>query len=382
MGVLFFYLFLAIFFSFLCSILEAVLLSITPTFLNVKLNEGKSYAKTLERLKSDVDQPLIAILTLNTLAHTVGAMGVGAQAEKVFGEANFGFNLPVIGALEIPMTSIMAAVMTLLILVLSEIIPKTIGATFWRSLAGFATYALDIMVKILKYTGMLWLLQLFTKIVGKGGTGHGSVLSRTDLSVMAEMGAKDGTIEKHESTIIQNLLHFSNIRVKDIMTPRIVVIASAADATIEDFFHSHKDIRFSRIPIFDKTIDHVIGYVLKDDILLKMVENKGGESLRSIIRTLQMVNEELPMPELFDKLMAQREHIALVVDGYGGMAGIVTMEDVLETLLGMEIMDELDNVQDMQALARRKWEERAKKLGLIKVDTSGEQKEIEKDSNQ
>ncbi len=375
MGVLLFYLFLAIFFSFLCSILEAVLLSITPTFLNVTLSEGKSYAKTLQRLKADVDKPLIAILTLNTLAHTVGAMGVGAQAEKVFGEANFGFSLPMIGALEIPLTSIIAAVMTLLILVLSEIIPKTIGATFWKSLTGFATYTLDIMVKILKYTGMLWLLQLFTKIVGKGGAGHGSVLSRTDLSVMAEMGVKEGTIEKHESTIIQNLLHFSDIRVKDIMTPRTVVIASPNETTIEDFFQGHKNIRFSRIPVFDQTIDHVSGYVLKDDILLKMVELKGEQPLKSIARKLQMVSEDLPMPELFDTLMAQREHIALVVDGYGGMAGIVTMEDVLETLLGMEIMDELDNVQDMQVLARRKWEERAKKLGLIKVDISDGEKE-------
>ncbi len=375
MGVLLFYLFLAIFFSFLCSILEAVLLSITPTFLNVQLNEGKPYAKTLEELKADVDKPLIAILTLNTLAHTVGAMGVGVEAKKVFGKTVFGSGLPVIGALEISMTSIIAAVMTILILVLSEIIPKTIGATYWKGLTPFSTYTLNFMVKILKYTGMLWLLQLFTKIVGKGGTGHGSVLSRMDLSVMAEMGAKEGTIEKHESTIIQNLLHFSDIRVKDIMTPRTVVIASAATTTIEAFFKVHKDIRFSRIPIYEKTIDHVTGYVMKDDILLKMIDNKGEESLKSILRPLELVSEDLPMPELFDKLMAQREHIALVVDGYGGMAGIVTMEDVLETLLGMEIMDESDNVQDMQVLARKKWEERAKKLGLIKVDTSAGKEE-------
>lgn len=372
MGVLLFYLFLAIFFSFLCSILEAVLLSITPTFLNVALREGKSYAKTLQQLKEDVDKPLIAILTLNTLAHTVGAIGVGAQAETVFGKAGWGFSLPFIGEMSLSFTSIIAAVMTLLVLVLSEIIPKTIGATFWKQLAQFSTYTLDIMVKILKYSGMLWLLQLFTRIVGKGSAGHGSVLSRNDLSVMAEMGVKEGTIEKHESTIIQNLLHFSDIRVRDIMTPRTVVIASPADTTIEDFFQVHKNIRFSRIPIFDTTIDHVSGYVLKDDILLKMVEQKGEETLKSITRKLQMVSEDLPMPELFDTLMAQREHIALVVDGYGGLAGIVTMEDVLETLLGMEIMDELDNVQDMQLLARRKWEERAKKLGLIKVDISGD----------
>ncbi|MGB1242693.1 MAG: CNNM domain-containing protein [Chitinophagales bacterium] len=370
MGVLLFYLFLAIFFSFLCSILEAVLLSITPTFLNVAVSEKRSYANTLQQLKEDVDKPLIAILTLNTLAHTVGAMGVGAQAEIVFGEANFALL-----GLEIPLTSIIAAVMTLLILVLSEIIPKTIGATYWKGLTGFSTHTLNIMVNILKYTGMLWLLQLFTKIVGKGGAGHGSVLSRNDLSVMAEMGAKEGTIEKHESTIIQNLLHFSEIRVKDIMTPRTVVIAFSAERTIGDFFQEHKNIRFSRIPIFDKTIDHVSGYVLKDDILLKMVEQKGQEQLKNITRQLQMVNEDLPMPELFDTLMAQREHIALVVDSYGGMAGIVTMEDVLETLLGMEIMDELDNVQDMQVLARRKWEERAKKLGLIQVDISDGEKE-------
>jgi len=355
------FLFVSVFFSFLCSILEAVLLSITPTFLRVKIKEGKGYAKTLEKLKADVDKPLIAILTLNTVAHTVGAIGVGAQAENVFPEGATFYGIPLIG--------IISALMTLVILIASEIIPKTIGATYWRSLAAFSTYTLDIMVKILKYTGILWLLQLTTKMVGKG-SAHGSVFSRESMTVMAEIGEKEGVFNKQESTMIQNLMNFEDVLVKDIMTPRTVVVLSSATTTIQEFYDENPNLRFSRIPIYETTVDDITGFCLKDDILKSLVENKGENPLSSINRKIHAVDVNTPIPRLFETFMQQREHIAEVVDEFGGFQGIATLEDVLETLLGLEIMDEFDGIDDMRKLARKKWKQRAKGMGL-KVEENG-----------
>ena len=346
---------LSILFSFLCSILEAVLLSITPTFLNTALKEGKGYAKTLDRLKSDVDEPLIAILTLNTVAHTVGAIGVGAAAEGVWDDTVNFFGIPAIG--------IVSAVMTLLILIASEIIPKTIGATYWRGLAKISTILTDWLVKILKYTGMLYLLRFFTKMIGKGA--HESVLSRKDMSVMAEMGEKEGVFEKKESRIIKNLMRFEEIKAKDIMTPRTVVVAAEENTKIKDFYDSHPKLRFSRIPIYKDIIDNTASFVLKDELLNAIIQNKGNEPLKLISRPLKVVPENIVIPKLFDELMNDREHIALVTDEYGGMQGLVTMEDIIETLLGLEIIDEMDNIADLQALARKKWEERARNIGII-----------------
>lgn len=361
MALLLIFLFVSVFFSFLCSILEAVLLSVTPTFLNVKVKEGAGYAKTLEKLKADVDKPLIAILTLNTVAHTVGAIGVGAQAENVFAEGATFYGIPVLG--------IISALMTLVILVASEIIPKTIGATYWKGLAGFSTFTLDIMVKILKYTGILWLLQLTTKMVGK--KTHGSVFSRESMTAMAEIGEKEGVFNKQESTMIQNLMNFEDILVKDIMTPRTVVILSSAHTTIQAFYDENPNLRFSRIPIYETTVDDITGFCLKDDVLKSLVEGKGKNPLSSINRKIHTADVNTPIPRLFETFMKQREHIAEVVDEFGGFQGIITLEDVLETLLGLEIMDEFDGIDDMRKLARKKWKQRARAMGL-KIDENAQ----------
>lgn len=355
MAVLISFALLSIGFSFLCSILEAVLLSVTPTFLNTELKEGKTYAKRLEKLKSDIDEPLIAILTLNTVAHTVGAIGVGAAAEAVWDDSQTFYGIPMIG--------IVSAVMTLLILVASEIIPKTIGATYWKGLAKFSTFCTNLLVNILKYTGMLFILRLFTKMIGKGG--HGSVLSRQDMSVMAEMGEKEGVFKKNESTIIKNLMRFEEIKAKDVMTPRTVVLAANENTNIRDFFDNHPKLRFSRILLFQENIDNTIGYFLKDDMLTAIIKEEGQNTLKSIMRPIQVVPDNIPIPKLFDELMNKREHIALVTDEYGGMQGIVTIEDIIETLLGLEIVDEMDNIEDLQQLARKKWEERARNIGIL-----------------
>ena len=355
MGLLVFYAVISIFFSFLCSILEAVLLSVTPTFINVKKQEGKAYATTLEELKKDVDKPLIAILTLNTIAHTVGAILVGVQAESL------PYDYEILG---VNMVGIVSAIMTFLILVVSEIIPKTIGATFWKQLANFSAKTLTIMVVILKYTGILWLLQLFTKLVGGKGH-HGSVFSREDFTAMADIAHEEGVFQESESTVIKNLLKFDEILAKDVMTPRTVMKTASEDASIKEFFEANPRLRFSRIPVFKEKADNITGFVLKDDVLEDMIHEEGGKPLASIRRDILVTNRNTPIPQLFETFVSKREHITLVVDEYGSVSGIVTMEDVIETLLGLEIMDEFDNVEDLQALARKNWEKRAARIGII-----------------
>lgn len=342
----------SILFSFLCSILEAVLLSVTPTFVSVKKKEGKRFAIRLEELKKDVDKPLIAILTLNTIAHTVGAILVGVQAEKAFGSGN-----NVVG--------IVSAVMTILILIVSEIIPKTIGATYWKKLAGISTRILSVFIFFFTWTGIIWVLQLFTRMSGKG---HGeSVLSREDFHAMTEIAHEEGVFEESESIVIKNLLNFKKILAKDIMTPRTVLKIASEDKNIKEFFDENKGLRFSRIPIYKDKTDTITGFILKDNVYREVAEDKIDQVLADLKRNLLVVDRNVPIPNLFDKLIREKEHIALVVDEYGSVSGLVTMEDVIETLLGLEIMDESDTESDMQELARLNWEKRAEKLGIIDV---------------
>lgn len=366
MGLLIFYAFISIFFSFLCSILEAVLLSITPTFVNVKKREGKSYATTLEDLKKDVDKPLIAILTINTIAHTVGAILVGVQAKVAYAELYGTTTRSILGVefTEDLMVGVVSTIMTILILVASEIIPKTIGATYWKQLSNFTAKALNIMVLGLKFTGLLWILQLFTKLVGGKGH-HGSVLSREDFTAMTDMAHEEGVFEKSESTIIKNLLRFDEVLVKDVMTPRAVMKIAPSNKTIRSFFEDNPKLRYSRIPVFEGKMDNITGFVLKDNVYEEIINENGEMPLEEIRRDILVTRRSTPIPKLFEIFVAKREHIALVVDEYGSIAGIVTMEDVIETLLGLEIMDESDNVADLQLLARKNWENRAKQSGVI-----------------
>ncbi|WP_438426341.1 CNNM domain-containing protein [Aquimarina macrocephali] len=351
MTLLIIYAVLSIFFSFLCSILEAVLLSITPTFINVKKKEGKAYANSLETLKKDVDKPLIAILTINTIAHTVGAILVGVEAKKAFGDEGNG-------------VFIVSSIMTLLILVASEIIPKTIGATYWRQLANFTSKTLKILIWPLKWTGILWLLQLATKLIGGKGH-HGSVLSREDFTAMADIAHEEGVFEESESKVIKNLLSFKEVFTKDVMTPRTVMKIASEDTTLEEFFNENQNLRFSRIPVYKENADNITGQVLKDDIFKEMANQNGHKKIGEIKRPILFTTRNLPIPDLFNELIQSKNHLALVVDEYGSVNGLVTMEDVIETLLGLEIVDESDTETDMQILARKNWENRAKRLGIL-----------------
>jgi len=367
MGLLLIYAGLSIAFSFLCSIWEAVLLSVTPTYVEIEAQKGTTKGLALKEMKADIDRPLSAILTLNTIAHTVGAILVGGTAATVWADSEPWFTLPV---LDMPITPevVVTVVMTLAILLLSEIIPKTIGASYWKSLTGFTVTSIKVIMFIM--APLVWLSQLITKLLKS--PGHGSVLSRQDFATMADISVKTGVIKKGESRIINNLLTFNQVQAKDIMTPRTVVQAASETTTIQEFYDSHENIRFSRLPIFKGNKDSINGFVLKDELLDNIIKNRGDSPLSSLKRDIMMVNESMSLPDLFNQLMEKREHIALVVDEFGGMSGIVTMEDVIETLLGLEIVDELDGIADMQALARKNWEKRAKNLGILGDENSAE----------
>jgi CBS domain containing-hemolysin-like protein len=345
------YFVVAILTSFLCSLWEAVLLSITPSYAQVKLEEGTTLGKRLQSFKENIDRPLAAILTLNTIAHTIGAIGVGEQAVLIWTDTN-----PLITGVAVPVA------MTLAILILSEIIPKTIGANFWKEFAPFTVGSLVFIIRLL--WPLVWMSQLITRMLKKDKAA--SVFSRSDFVAMAEIGAREGIFERGETEIIHNLLRFDTVRARDVMTPRTVVKLASAEISVERFHEKFPELRFSRIPIYEgRSQEDIIGYVRKDEILKHLVDGETDMKVGTLKRDILVIHESCPIPDLFNRFLESREHIALIVDEFGGMSGIVTMEDVIETLLGMEIIDELDSTEDMQKLARRNWERRAKELGLL-----------------
>ncbi|SMO84138.1 CNNM domain-containing protein [Gracilimonas mengyeensis] len=346
MGLLIFYLILAIGVSFLCSVLEAVLLSMNSSYIAVLEKSGAKSGAILRELKEDIDRPLSAILTLNTIAHTVGAAGVGAQAQAVFGNAYVGLT---------------SALLTLAILVLSEIIPKTLGATYWKKFSGFAAMTTRSLI-YLTYPFVL-LSKGITKWLSSDDKEP--TVSREEFSAMAELGFEEGIFEEGESNIFKNLIRFRSLRVKDIMTPRIVVVKFQEDLTIIETLQQKEELRVSRMPVFGENEEDVTGYILKNDLYYNLSEDNGDKKLKEIKREVLILPETISLKTLFERLLEEQEHIAVVVDEYGGFSGVVTMEDVVETLLGMEIVDEIDAIEDMQKLARQKWRERAKRLGIV-----------------
>ncbi|MFN7024427.1 MAG: CNNM domain-containing protein [Pseudorhizobium sp.] len=339
MTLLVIYVVFAISISFMCSILEAVLLSITPSYTATLEETQPETARKVKMLKDDVDRPLAAILSLNTVAHTAGAAGAGAQAASVFGDASI---------------AVFSAVLTLLILVLSEIIPKTLGAMYWRGFTPLAARILPPM--IWSMWPLVKMSQLITRILSRGRPQP--PVSREEIAAMADIGHREGVIDKGDSKVFRNLLRFDRLTVADIMTPRTVVLALEQKSTIDDVIARKADLKFSRIPIFDRSIDQVAGFVLKTDILYEALDGKGDTQLQDIRRELNSVTEAMPLEELFDFLIHKDRHLALVVDEFGGTAGLVTLEDLIETLIGEEIVDEVDSITDLQAYARQRWSER------------------------
>lgn len=340
--------------SFLCSIAEAVLLSITPAYIESLRRKNPRRAAHLARLKlENVDRSLAAILTLNTIAHTIGAILSGAKATVVFGSAWFG---------------LFSAIMTLMILFLSEIIPKTLGAIYWKHLVGPTALFVEGLIRLLY--PIVRLSEALTHIIARDKQAH--LFSREELISMARAGEQSGHIPDSESRILRNLFRLSSLTASDIMTPRTVITALPESMTLAEALPEVSQRPFSRIPVYADTLDQVTGFVLRDDVLMGNTQEHASESLAGIRRELLTVMESVSLSALLERFLQNRHHLGIVLDEYGGTKGLVSLEDLVETLVGMEIVDETDNVVDMRALARKQWRKRVSAMGM-KTDAGQEQ---------
>jgi len=342
MGLLFIYLFLALTVSFLCSITEAVLFSSPLSYLKIAKESGKKSAIIMTKLKQNVEKPLSAILSLNTIAHTVGAAGVGAQSIGVFGDIYFG---------------LVSAILTVLILIFTEIIPKSIGARFWKELIGFTSRSIQVMI-VITYP-IVVVSAYITKKFSKNKTEK--TTSREEISALANIGTEEGVLEEKENRILQNLIQLKRIKISEIMTPRSVVSVADENNMLDNFLQNKDYQRFSRIPIFSEKEGNITGYVFRPTVFEKSKKDLNKLKLKDIKREIAIVSETMPVFNVWEILLEKKEHIALIVDEYGEMDGIVTMEDIIETLLGIEIVDEKDTVADMQQYARERWKMRQEK---------------------
>lgn len=302
----------------------------------------------MKKLKANIDNSIAAILALNTLANTIGAAGVGAQAVAVFGNEYFG---------------IASLALTLLILIFSEIIPKSIGANYWRNLAPHIAW----FIKGATYISYPFVImsKFITRLTTKKNS---QTISREEIVALTSIGEREGVFESNESKIITNLIKLKSIKVRSIMTPRTVVLAAQEDLTLENFFNSKEFLRYSRIPIYTDTIDNITGFVLKSDILLHLANDKKTVRLKEIRRPIIVCYENTSIPRFYDLMVTKKELIALVIDEYGGMEGIVTMEDVVETILGLEITDESDVQIDMQQFAKERWRKKAQNMDIAQEE--------------
>ncbi|RMH45979.1 MAG: HlyC/CorC family transporter [Gammaproteobacteria bacterium] len=330
------YVALALSVSFVCSIAEAVLLSVTRGYIGALKKERPVQARRLAKLKKDIDKPLAAILTLNTIAHTVGATGAGAQAVEVFGDAYIG---------------LVSGVLTLLILVVSEIIPKSLGATYWRQLAPAVAIFCNWLLALL-YPAVV-AAQGITKLLSNEKKGEG--ISRDEISAIVDIGRLDGRLTPAESSALKNILNSAPLPISRCMTPRSVMFTVSQDKTVEWYFHRFDKKRFSRIPVYKgDEPDEIVGFVLRSDLLLAQARGNGERQIGDYKRPLMTLLDKASTIHALSRLLQKSQHIALVVNEYGTVRGLITLEDLLETLIGVEIVDEGDEVDDMQKLAFRK----------------------------
>lgn len=321
--------------SFLCSVLEAVLLSTPVSFISMKESQGVKGASLMMSYKTNIDRPVAAILSLNTVAHTIGAAGVGSESVKVFGEAYFG---------------IISAVLTLLILVLSEIIPKTIGASYWRELA--IPSAKVIRVLIFVTYPLVWLSELLTRCFSP--KIQPLTVSREEVAAMVDVGEEEGVFEAEESQIIRNFLKLEKVKAEQIMTPYVVVASVPADTTMQEF-HENVDLsNFSRIPVYTEQKEFISGYVLRAAVLEKICAAATDDAVSELMRPILFFSEDDSVSDIWKTMLEKKEHISVITDEYGCMRGIVTMEDVIETMLGVEIVDECDSAPDLQVVAKER----------------------------
>ncbi len=328
--------------SFVCSLMESVLLSTSPAFIELSIKNKRKCGHLLKKHRDNIEKPLAAILSLNTIANMVGATGVGAQVQTLFGNSAL---------------TMASALLTIVILIFSEIIPKTLGAVYWKKLAPFCSYFINGLIYAL-YPFVL-LARGVSNLMGKNKNKH---VTREEMIMTAEISATEGSIEHKEKNIIQNLLMLSNIPVHEVMTPRSVITAYDATSKVDDVVSDAKKVRFSRIPIYKDTLDNVVGVIHRHKLLDAVSNDLEETTLDKFMTDLHSVPEEISVAAVLDQFLKRKEHMFLVISEYGSTVGIVTLEDAIETLLGVEIVDEFDSVEDMQAYALEKWKERKTKL--------------------
>ncbi|MBR1387061.1 MAG: DUF21 domain-containing protein [Alloprevotella sp.] len=330
--------FLVVFISFTCSILEAALLSTPMSFITMLEEEKSRYATILKKYKQDIDKPISAILTINTIANTAGAAAIGAVAQDLWGANWVGW---------------VSAGLTFVILVCSEIIPKTLGATYWRTIIIPATPVIRGLVAI-TYPFVL-MAEAITSFLDRGETPQS--VSRAEVSAMVSVAAEEGVFEQKEDKMLQNMLKLSQVKAREIMTPSSVVEMADEEMTLREFHANEQFQTYSRIPVFKDNDDFITGYVLRQTILEKLSEDKFDMTLADIVRPILSFSEDTDVSDIWEKMLEKKEHISIIIDEFGCLRGIVTMEDVIETMLGTEIVDEKDTVTDMQEYAREQWKE-------------------------
>ncbi len=323
--------------SFLCSIWEAAMLSTPASHIELLVQQGSEAGKIMQRLRQNVEHPISAILTLNTIAHTAGAVGAGAEADAIFGSEFSG---------------IIAAVLTLLILVFSEIIPKTLGAVYAKQLTPFTAYSLRVLLFV--FAPAVFAFEFLTRAMRPNEDAP--TVTRSELQVMARISAEEGGIQERENRIVSNLLQLADVQVETIMTPRTVVMMFQQEQTVGEVMELHKFLPYSRIPVYGESADDIKGYVLRHEIYKRAAADEYQLKMREIARELQVVPETNTVAKVLDEFIVKQDHIFLVIDEYGGTAGLITLEDTVETLLGIEILDESDRVADLRQLARRRYQ--------------------------
>ncbi len=346
------YLVIAIGVSFLCSILEAVLLSITPSYLEKLSIERPRAGRLIGSVKARLDESLSSILILNTFAHTMGAAGVGSQALQVFGPE---------------WETLIAVILTLVILYVSEIIPKTLGATFWRHLAVPAAFVITWLVR-LTYP-LVWISTRLTRLFSQGNENE---ITREEIIALASLGHKGGALISQENQYLANLLSLREVKTEQILTPRTVVHMLDESMTIKEALDHPQTRQFTRMPIYHGGVDNITGKVIRVDLFDAERKGRGDEPIRNVAKEILRVSEKLPVQKLLDLFIRHQMHLFLVEDEFGQTAGIVTLEDAIETLLGREIIDESDTVADMQELARHKYRERLRSIRQQSPDAPGE----------
>jgi len=325
--------------SFICSILEATLMSTPISYITMREEDGDKLATLMKSYKSDTSKPLAAILSLNTIANTVGAAGVGLQVNEVFGSQWFG---------------LVSAITTLLILVFSEIIPKNLGTARWKSLNHFAALAIKVLIFCL-YPIVICIVWFQKRITPDEVD---ATVSREEVGALADVAEESGELDEDENEVIQNIISLDEMPAYEAMTPRVVCAIAPESMTVKRFYKDKRYLHHSRIPVYADNDEYITGYILRIEALQLIADDKDDVTLKELRRDIAAFPDDTTLDVIWDEMISKDEQISVIIDEYGSFQGILTLEDVIETILGNEIVDERDEVRDMQKLALERFRRR------------------------